>query len=423
MKNFRLFGLLTALLLLAGTAMAQTFVNGGTCIGTTSCTSTISVTAGNLVVVFVASEGGTDRTTGVSDTNSDTFTLVPGSEVTNSSGGNGQVMRAYSAVMSTTNASEVFTFTSNTTSSFRQLASVAQYSGSATSLDQVAISNVATQQTSLVTQSTGTTVAATELLVSAFFGGGQNCGALTAGSTWTKRTSASTTNATYGCIGLEDKSVSSTGTYSSAMTANNSIYHIGIIVTFSGPFVAAPTFSPVAGSYSSAQSVTLSTTTSGAIICYTTDGSDPAASTPGTCSAGSTYSTPISVSVSETIKALGTKAAYSNSTISSAAYTLVTVAPTCAPTSGQVAHYSFTVSLADTSPSPTITYCQDTNNTCTPASTYSSPVTVSTTGYLRSAAQTSGWSQSAVTSCQYSIYPPITQITGKTRISGKTMVQ
>ena len=38
---------------------------------------------------------------------------------------------------------------------------------------------------------------------------------------------------------------------------------------------AAPTFSPAAGTYSSAQTVTISTTTSGATIRYTTDGSTP----------------------------------------------------------------------------------------------------------------------------------------------------
>ena len=38
---------------------------------------------------------------------------------------------------------------------------------------------------------------------------------------------------------------------------------------------AAPSFTPAAGSYGSAQSVTISTTTGGATIRYTTDGSTP----------------------------------------------------------------------------------------------------------------------------------------------------
>ncbi|HRG49295.1 MAG TPA: chitobiase/beta-hexosaminidase C-terminal domain-containing protein, partial [Leptospiraceae bacterium] len=39
--------------------------------------------------------------------------------------------------------------------------------------------------------------------------------------------------------------------------------------------VDAPIFSPPAGTYTSTQSVSVSTTTTGAILCYTTDGSTP----------------------------------------------------------------------------------------------------------------------------------------------------
>jgi hypothetical protein len=59
--------------------------------------------------------------------------------------------------------------------------------------------------------------------------------------------------------------------------------------------VATPTFSPAPGTYSSTQSVTLSDTTSGAIIYYTTNGT-----TPTTASTKYT-TTPISVSSSTTI--------------------------------------------------------------------------------------------------------------------------
>ena len=44
---------------------------------------------------------------------------------------------------------------------------------------------------------------------------------------------------------------------------------------------ATPTFSPAAGTYGSAQSVTITTTTSGATIRYTTNGTTPS-STVGT---------------------------------------------------------------------------------------------------------------------------------------------
>jgi hypothetical protein len=45
-----------------------------------------------------------------------------------------------------------------------------------------------------------------------------------------------------------------------------------------GGQVAAPTFSPAAGTYTTTQSVTLSTTTSGASMYYTVDGTTPTTS-------------------------------------------------------------------------------------------------------------------------------------------------
>jgi hypothetical protein len=85
--------------------------------------------------------------------------------------------------------------------------------------------------------------------------------------------------------------------------------------------VSTPQFVPPAGTYSTDQSVTISTTTSGATIYYTTDGSDPT-----TSSTKLTYgSTPIPVtgpSTNDTIKAYATKAGMSDSTVESSTYTI-----------------------------------------------------------------------------------------------------
>ena len=85
--------------------------------------------------------------------------------------------------------------------------------------------------------------------------------------------------------------------------------------------VSTPTFSPVAGTYPTDQSVSISTTTSGATIYFTTDGTDPTVS-----STRSTYiGTPISVAghlTSATIKAYATKAQMADSTVAAAAYTI-----------------------------------------------------------------------------------------------------
>jgi hypothetical protein len=84
---------------------------------------------------------------------------------------------------------------------------------------------------------------------------------------------------------------------------------------------ATPTFSPGTGTYTSAQTVTLNDSTSGASIYYTTNGTVP--------TTGSTlYTGPISVSSSETIYAVAVASGYANSTVGSAVYTINTSAGT-----------------------------------------------------------------------------------------------
>jgi len=90
--------------------------------------------------------------------------------------------------------------------------------------------------------------------------------------------------------------------------------------------LATPTFSPAAGTYSSAQSVKINLP-AGSTGCYTADGSTPAATTPGTCSHGTPYSTAVMVSSSLTLKAIATETGFINSGVASAAYT---IGSTCA---------------------------------------------------------------------------------------------
>ena len=86
---------------------------------------------------------------------------------------------------------------------------------------------------------------------------------------------------------------------------------------------ATPTFSPAAGTYTSAQNVTISTETSGATIYYTIDGTDPTANS-------SVYSSAIPVSTTTTIKAMAVASGYDNSSIASATYAILGHAGTAA---------------------------------------------------------------------------------------------
>ena len=84
------------------------------------------------------------------------------------------------------------------------------------------------------------------------------------------------------------------------------------------PTCEMPTFSPVAGTYTSAQNVTISTETTGATIYYTTDGSAPSTES-------SVYSSAIAVSSTTTIKAMAVASGYNNSSVASATYTIVSL--------------------------------------------------------------------------------------------------
>jgi hypothetical protein len=89
----------------------------------------------------------------------------------------------------------------------------------------------------------------------------------------------------------------------------------------SGSTLATPTALPTPGPYLGTQSVSLSGPAS-ATICYTTDGTTPTATVPGTCD-GNTYSTALSVSSTQTVKAIATELLYTNSSALSASYTIL----------------------------------------------------------------------------------------------------
>ena len=85
---------------------------------------------------------------------------------------------------------------------------------------------------------------------------------------------------------------------------------------------ALPTFYPEAGTYTSTQFVTISTETEDATIYYTTDGTTPSSSN------GTAYSSAITVSSTQTIKAIAVKDGNSDSEVATAAYTITSAVAT-----------------------------------------------------------------------------------------------
>ncbi len=92
---------------------------------------------------------------------------------------------------------------------------------------------------------------------------------------------------------------------------------IGVTVT-TAPAAATPAFSLPGGTYSSAQNVTISDSTPGVSIYYTTDGSMPT-------TASDLYSGAIGLSTTTTIRAIAIAGGYSSSVVASATYMINTV--------------------------------------------------------------------------------------------------
>lgn len=84
----------------------------------------------------------------------------------------------------------------------------------------------------------------------------------------------------------------------------------------SGPSTtAAPSFSPGGGTYTAAQTITITDATPNATVYYTSDGSTPTTASP-------VYSKPILISSTTTLKAIATAAGFANSAVTSATYTI-----------------------------------------------------------------------------------------------------
>jgi len=211
----------------------------------------------------------------------------------------------------------------------------------------------------------------------------------TIGSTW----------GTSGTVTLQGAVLPSGGTYSFLVVPYTSTSGTATISLFTN--VSNPTFSPAAGTYPTAQSITINTT-SGASIRYTTDGSTPSPTV------GTVYSGPFDVSATKTIKAIGYETGWTSSAVSSATYTITgTVAnPTISLPSGSYPSAQ-SLTISTTTSGASIRYTTDgTMPSATAGTIYSGPVNVAASMTLNAIAYETGWTSSALVSAAYSITPP-----------------
>jgi Chitobiase/beta-hexosaminidase C-terminal domain len=165
---------------------------------------------------------------------------------------------------------------------------------------------------------------------------------------------------------------------------------------------AMPTFSPAAGTYTTSQQVTISDTTPGTTIYYTTDGTTP------TTSSNVFNSTAITVSASETLEAIAVETGYTTSPATTAAYTIAPVLPTpiVNPAAGTYATTQ-SVTFSESTPGATIYYTTDGTTPTASSNPYSSAISVSTTQTLQAIAVKAGYTNSVVDTALFTIAPAL----------------
>ncbi len=182
--------------------------------------------------------------------------------------------------------------------------------------------------------------------------------------------------------------------------------------------VASPVFNPSGGSYPVNQSIFIATTTIGATIYVTDDGSEPTQYSPA-------YGSPISLQADKTFKARAFLTGWNPSPIVTAVYTISGTGQTCnepsiSPASGSY-QTPLTVSMQTSTPNSVIRYTIDGSNPNEQSTSYSSPFQINQLpATVNARAFKTEWNPSAMASRTYTLDSASMYPVGNLRIRGNS---
>ena len=162
---------------------------------------------------------------------------------------------------------------------------------------------------------------------------------------------------------------------------------------------AAPTFNPNGGTFTGSVDVAISSATAGATIRYTTDGSDPDATS-------TQYANPVHLAATTTLKARAFKTGLTDSEVGSATFTVDALpgqvaTPVFDPDGGTFLH-SVGVAISSATPGATIRYTTDGSTpTSSQGTVYAGVFQLTASATVKAIAYKSGMTDSAVASAAF----------------------
>jgi hypothetical protein len=171
--------------------------------------------------------------------------------------------------------------------------------------------------------------------------------------------------------------------------------------TIDNPAADTPTFSPAPGNYTTHQTITLADATPHTTIYFTTDGSTPS-------NRSTRYTGAFRIATAKTIQAVAYAAGYPHSSVARGVYTFEL--PAAGPVfSMKAGTYStdLSVTLSDTTPSPTIYYTTDGSTPTNKSTRYTGAIAVTASETIQAIADAVGYTSSPVATAAYVIQLPV----------------